>query len=114
MEFKIKDKVRELKFGIGFIRRLDEVYTVDMNGIPFGMGLTMANAQLQQFNPATLSEVIRCAATGNPSLRDVDNAIEEHAEDNDGLGDLFDEVLEELGKSPIVKDTMKRLKQVAK
>ena len=112
MEIEIKGKLRELKFGIGFIRKLDEVYTIDMNGIPFGMGLTMASAQLQQFNPATLSEVVRCASTGNPSLRDVDTALEEYAEEHDGLGELFDEVTEALGKSPLVKDTMERLKQV--
>ena len=54
MEFVINGKERELKFGIGFIRKLDDVYKVDYNGIEFGMGLNMANIQLQQFNPTAL------------------------------------------------------------
>lgn len=113
MEIEIKGKLRELKFGIGFIRKLDEVYTIERDGVEFGFGLAMANIQLQQYNPSALSEVIRCASTGNPSLRDVDNAIEEYAEENDGLGGLFDEVITELGKSPLVKDTMKRMTEIA-
>lgn len=112
MEIEIKGKLRELKFGIGFIRKLDEAYTVEMHGIPFGMGLTMASAQLQQYNPTALSEVIRSASVGNPSLRDVDKAIENYAEEHDGLGDLFEEVIGEMGKSPIVKDTMKRMENM--
>lgn len=113
MEIEIKGKLRELRFGIGFIRKLDQVYIVEMNGIPFGMGLTMASAQLNQYNPSALSEVIRCASTGSPSLRSVDKAVEEYAVENDGLGDLFDEVKEEMGKSPIVKDTMERQEKAA-
>lgn len=113
MELEIKGKLRELKFGIGFIRKLDEVYTVEREGVQFGMGLAMANIQLQQYNPSALSEVIRCASTGNPSLRDVDNAVEEYAEENDGLGGLFEEIIEELGKSVTVKDTMTRMSQLA-
>lgn len=114
MELNIGGKSRELRFGIGFIRKLDDVYTVEMNGIPFGIGLTMASAQLQQYNPAALSEVVRCASNGNPSLRDVDNAIEEYADKNDGLGELFELVIGEMGKSSVVKDTMKKLDQTQK
>lgn len=112
MEIEINGKLRELKFGIGAIRKLDAVYQLEMEGIQFGAGLMMASAQLQQYNPTALSEVIRCAATGNPSTRQVDNAIEKYAEENDGLGELFDEVIDELGKSPVAKDTTQRLKNL--
>ena len=108
MEFVINGKERELKFGIGFIRKLDDVYKVDYNGIAFGMGLNMANIQLQQFNPTALSEVIQAAVKGVTSQKQVDEALEEYADENDGLGDLFEQVIEEMGKSAIVKDSLTR------
>ena len=113
MEFVINGKERELKFGIGFIRKLDDVYKVDYNGIEFGMGLNMANVQLQQFNPTALSEVIRSAIKGNVSQRQVDEALEEYADENDGLGSLFELVMDEMGKSTSVKDSLNRAQQLA-
>ena len=112
MEFEINGKERELKFGIGFIRKLDEVYKVDYNGIEFGMGLNMANVQLQQFNPTALSEVIQAAVRGVTSQKQVDEALENYAEENNGLGDLFEQVIEEMGKSTIVKDSLKRVENL--
>ena len=112
MEFVINGKERELKFGIGFIRKLDDVYKVDYNGIEFGMGLNMANIQLQQFNPTALSEVIQAAVRGVTSQKQVDEALEDYAEENDGLGDLFEQIIEEMGKSAIVKDSLKRVQQM--
>ena len=112
MEFVINGKERELKFGIGFIRKLDEVYKVDYNGIEFGMGLNMANIQLQQFNPTALSEVIQAAVRGVTSQKQVDEALENYAEENNGLGDLFEQVIEEMGKSAIVKDSLKRVESL--
>ena len=112
MEFEINGKERELKFGIGFIRKLDDVYKVDYNGIEFGMGLNMANIQLQQFNPTALVEVIHAAVRGVTSQKQVDEALEVYAEENDGLGDLFEQIIEEMGKSAIVKDSLKRVENL--
>ena len=82
------------------------------SGIEFGMGLNMANIQLQQFNPTALSEVIRAAIRGVTSQKQVDEALEDYAEENDGLGDLFEQVIEEMGKSTIVKDSLKRVESL--
>src|SRR5699024_8693937 len=108
MEFVMNGKERVLKFGIAFIRKLDDVYKVDYNGIEYGMSLNMANIQLQQFNPTALSEVIQAAVRGVTSQKQVDEALEDYAEENDGLGDVFEQVIEEMGKSAIVKDSLKR------
>lgn len=113
MEFEINGQAKEMKFGIGFIRSLDDVYKAEVNGVSFGMGLNMAMIQLQQYSPSTLSEVIRAAAKGNPRLKDVDNAIEAYAEENDGLESLFEEVIEEVGKSAITKATLKRMQALS-
>lgn len=112
MLFEINGKERELKFGIGFIRKLDEVYKAEVSGVSFGMGLNMANVHLQQFNPSALSEVIHAAVKGNVSLKQVDDAVEEYADEHGGLGNLFDEVLSEMGKSTIVKDSLKRVQNL--
>ena len=113
MEFVINGKERELKFGIGFIRKLDDVYKVDYNGIEFGMGLNMANIQLQQFNPKALVEVIHAAVRGVTSQKQVDEAVEDYADENDGLGELFELIMEEMGKSAIVKDSLTRAQNLA-
>lgn len=111
MELKIKGISKELRFGTGFVRKLDEVYQVKMSGIEFGAGLLMANMQLSQMNPTALSDVIRCAVKGNLKQIELDNFIDDYAEENDGLKGLFDEVVGEMGKSFVVKDTMKQTEQ---
>jgi len=112
MLFTINGKEQELKFNIGFIRALNKVYTADMNGISFGMGLNMANVQLQQYDPSGLTEVIRAALKGKFKLETIDEAVELYAEENDGLGGLFEAIIEEMGKSVVVKDTMKRTEKL--
>lgn len=114
MELEIGGIKRELRFGTGFIRKLDEINKVNMNGIEFGVGLIIANTQLQQMNPAGLSTIIRCAAKGNLKEREVDNFLDDYADENGGLKELFDEVSNELGKSTVIKDTLDKLKQVQK
>ncbi len=111
MELTINGKVRQLRFGVGFVRKLDEIYQVSMSGIEFGAGLIMANMQLAQMNPAALSDVIICASSGKVTERQVDGFIDDYAEEHDGLKELFEEVEAELGKSLVVKDTMKQANQ---
>lgn len=108
MKLEIKGIEKELRFGTGFVRKLDEIYQVNMKGIEFGAGLIVSNLQLTQMNPAALSDVIRCAVKGNPKQVDVDSFLDDYADENDGLKDLFEEVISEMGKSSVVKDTMDR------
>lgn len=117
MEFLVNGKEYELKFGLAFIRQLDEKFKVDYQGIEFGMGINLANMGLNQLNPATLSDIIKAAATHSgkaPKQQDVDNAIDEYAEKNDGLDQLFADVIEEMGKSPTIKGTAKKFEEMAK
>lgn len=113
MLLEINGKEKELRFDIGFIRQLDELYKADANGLSFGMGLQMATIQLQSYNPTALSDVVRCAVKGKPRLQEIDDAIYNYAEENRDLEGLFEEVIEELGKSPVVKATLKRMKQMS-
>lgn len=109
MEFLINGKERELKFGIGFIRKLDEIYTAEQDGLEFGIGLIGATMQLRMKNPTALSDIIQAATVGSITQRQVDIAVEEYADENDGLNDLFVELEEEMGKSTVVKDSLNNL-----
>lgn len=117
MEFKIADKEYQLKFGIKFIRELDKIYKVDYQGMKFGMGVNLAFMNLNQYNPTALAQVISAAVSHEqspPKIYQVDNAIEDYALENDGLSTLFEDLLDELGKSPVAKDTLKVFKKNAK
>ena len=111
MKLKIKNKEQELKFNIGFIRRLDELHSVDIDvlgvDMQFGVGLITANVQLQQYSPTMLSDVIRAAASC--SQAEADKAIEDYAEEHGSLDKLFAEVHAELKKSPVVKTTLAKM-----
>ena len=111
MKLKIKNKEQQLKFNIGFIRRLDEIHNVELDvlgvDMQFGVGLISANVQLAQYSPVILSDVIRAAA--NCSQAEADKAIEDYAEEHGSLDKLFKEVSVELKKSPVVKTTLKEM-----
>lgn len=115
MEFTVKEKTYELKFGLAFIRQLDEKFKVNYQGMEFGMGIIQAMAGLQQYNPTTLADVLKAAATHSgkaPKQYDVDEALDEYAEEHDGLEQLFEDIIEEMGKSKTVKATQDKLKKV--
>ena len=117
MLFEIAGKEYELKFGLKFIRELDKAYTVNYEGLEFGMGVNMAYTGLLQYNPSTLAEVIKAATahlSSSPRINQIDEAIEQYAEENDGLDQLFEDVIEELGKSKVTKTTIEKFKATAK
>lgn len=117
MKFEIAEKEYELHFGIKFVRQLDELYRVDYQGLEFGMGVNFAFLGLNQYNPATLGDVIRSAVSyekSPPILKHIDESIESYADEHNGLGELFEIIIDEMGKSSVVKDTLERFKANAK
>lgn len=106
MQFKVQNKEQELRFGVGFVRRLDKKYFTAREGIEFGIGLHLTYPMLAARNITILSDIIRCALPGTVSELSVDNAIDKYADENDGLGTLFDEVIEGLKTSNSLKDTI--------
>lgn len=116
MEFAINGKKFELKFGMKFARELDKIYKVDYQGLQFGMGINMAFMGIQQKNPTTLTDVIKAAISHHdvvPSVNDIDEALEQYAEENDGFDKLFADLAEVLGKSAVVKSTIKSFQSLA-
>lgn len=106
MELKVQNKLQELKFGIGFVRKLDKKYFTSKGGIEFGLGLHLAYPMLLSRNLTVLSDVIRCAIAGTVSELSVDNALDAYAEENDGLETLFEDVIEGLKNSNSLKATI--------
>lgn len=114
MNFKIKGQEVKLKFGLKFCRSLDEVYKVDYQGLEFGMGVNMAFMGLQQHNPVAISEVIKAATSHVGFTTDeIDEAVEQYAEENNGLQKIIDNLLDELGKSQVVAMTIDHFKRSA-
>lgn len=95
-----------VKFGIGFVRELDEKYFVkNAAGTKFGAGLETKIPMLLTGDAVTLSEFIytgTCAEEKRPSQKEVDDYVDQ-VED---IEKLFDEVAEELKKHNATKKQM--------
>lgn len=108
MQVKINNKEVELKFGVKFVRELDKVAGLDVNGASFGMGLTKSIPALKTADPAVLADVIYSAASTNkafrPSQDDVDNFIDDYDGD---LEKLFDDVTKEMSAANAIKVALK-------
>ncbi|MGX9816624.1 tail assembly chaperone [Leuconostoc mesenteroides] len=108
MQVKINNKEVKLKFGVKFVRELDKVAGLDVNGASFGMGLTKSVPALNTADPAVLADVIYSAASTNkafrPSQDDVDNFIDDYDGD---LEKLFDDVIKEMSAANAIKVALK-------
>ncbi|HFI0463822.1 TPA: tail assembly chaperone [Streptococcus suis] len=109
MEFKVNGNLHTLKFGIGFLFKLDEVYKAEHEGMKLGAGIQLAYPSLLMMSVPALARIIHCALPNGVSLGQVNEAIEEYADDHDGLEGLFDAVVEGLAKSNVIKDTINKL-----
>lgn len=111
MQIKINDKEVELKFGVKFVRELDKVAGLDLNGASFGMGLTKSIPSLNTADPAVLADVIYSAAATKkafrPSQDDVDDFIDNYEDD---LEKLFDDVIKEMSQANAIKVALKNAK----
>lgn len=112
MEIEIKGKDTELKFNFRFIRKMDAIYRIEQDGLEMSMGVSMAYNALNMYSVNDLVNVIHASSVEKVSRKDVEESIESYAEENDGLEGLFDEVQDELGKSPLTKATIQRFKKL--
>ena len=109
MVINIKNNDYEVRFGIAFVRALDEKYYVQSKtGIKFGTGMETRIPLLLTYDPITLSEFLylgTCTEKKRPSQMDVDAYVDQ-VEDIDAL---FDEVIQELKKQNATKKKMETL-----
>lgn len=111
MKIKIKGKEVELKFGVKFVRVLDQVAGVDVQGASFGMGLSKSIIGIRTADPAFLADVIYSATAtvkdARPSRDDVDDFIDEYEGD---LEKLFDDVSKEMSQANAIKVALKNVR----
>ena len=110
MHLEVQGVNQELKFNIGFIVRLDEIYKIEQSGIEFSAGLQSAYPQLLMLSVSALLNVVKCALPKAVPDKEIKVAIENYAEENDGLEGLFDGVIAGLKESKITKATIGKLK----
>ncbi len=113
MELTINGKEQQLKFGFGFIRALDEKYKFEQNGMKMGFGINMAYTFLDQYQPEALIEVIY-AGTKGVSRKDIETYIEDYSEEQGELEPLFEQLKDEMGKSGMIKSTLKKFQKQTK
>lgn len=109
MEIKINGKNVELNFGVAFVRELDKVAGMKVNGQSFGFGLTKSLPALQAYDPAVLADVLYCAAWDNKP-RPTQKAIDEFIDTNSDLEKVFAEVNKAIAESNAVKVAAKNMK----
>lgn len=113
MEIEIAGRSRKLIFGIGFVRELDKTFQAEAFNMKFGMGVTLSLNQLRQGNVAAAADVIRCALNNNVPQRTIDEMVEKTAEE-EKVDELIQELIDEMGKSPVVKNQMKKAEEATK
>ncbi|MCT3053602.1 tail assembly chaperone [Leuconostoc mesenteroides] len=110
MQVKINNKEVELKFGVKFVRELDKVAGLDVNGASFGMGLTKSIPALNTADPAVLADVIYSAASTNKAFRPSQDDVDDFIDDYDGdLEKLFDDVTKEMSAANAIKVALKNV-----
>lgn len=99
----------EVKFGIAFIRQLDEKYFIkNQQGVKFGTGLETKVPMLLTGDAVTLSEFLylgTCTEAKRPTQKEIDNYVDEAAD----IEGLFDTVVDELKKHNATRLKMQEL-----
>lgn len=118
MKFTIAGKEYPIVAGMDFINQMDKHYVMeDGKGIKFGLGINLGYTYILQKNPTVLQNFFMSALhhrKDKPTAAEIEKAITKYAEENGGLGSLFDEVGKLLEKSPLTADTVKHFKKTAK
>ena len=108
MNLDINGKVIEVKFTIGAIEALDKKYVMNQGGARFGMGVSSVLAYLNQYNPVVLREIIEAVQVDNRKVGVSEVEAWLYTQD---IEKLCDEMLEELGKQPLTKAIVKRMRK---
>ena len=109
MEITINDKKIDLKFGVRFVRELDKIAAVEVNGQSFGFSLQKTLPALSAYDPVALSNVIYSASYG-AAKRPSQNEIDDWIDSIDTLPTLYKGIIKEIESSNATKLAAKNLK----
>lgn len=108
----IGKKDYSLSFGFDFINELDKFHFAEINGIKYGMGLTMLLTGLADENPTALRDLIKAGLSTEPQKptnKEVEEFIMELADQSEeGLNPVFESYLEEVKKQPLLKGKVQK------
>ena len=113
MEIKLGDQTKEVKFGLQMIDELDKVYVIKTGGAEFAMGLNLAFNYLQSRNPSAISNVLK-ACFPHVAKEKINTYVEGFAAEHGTLEPLFEQLLDEMGKHPLLTATLNNFKKTAR
>lgn len=109
MRLEINDKPVDLKFSFEFIERMDKRFAADDRANDMGVGLSVGLGLLERtYSPTTLVDVVY-AATDGVSKDNIKKFVENYAVENESLEPLFDEIIAEIKKAPMLTATLKKM-----
>lgn len=98
MNIEINGTDYEVRFGIAFVRALDERYHTDgKNGSTFGLGLESTLPFVLTGDAVKLSEVIH-TGTAHLKKRPTTAQVDDYVDSHENIDELFAEVIDELKK----------------
>ena len=110
MTLEIAGKAYTLHFGLGFLREMNRIKSVEMENAKMGYGaMVLVNAGFALGDPLAFVDVIR-AATANSPQKPSDEELESWLEElivTDKYNDVSRDVFEEIKKSQLLKLAMK-------
>lgn len=105
MKLDINGKSIEVKFTIGAIKKLDNIYFAKQSGSKFGMGVNQLYSYLKNYNPVALANALDV-------VQDTVGISEiEHWLETQNIEKLCDGLMVELSKQPMTKATIKNLER---
>lgn len=113
MRIEIGGKEEVLKIRLREMRKLDEKYgeelakSMDMSGANLGFGVLYAIQILSMGNSVSVPEILKEILPDGYTLEEVDSFVEEYAENN-SIDKLIEELIELLGKSPLLSKRLKK------
>jgi hypothetical protein len=111
MNLTINGKDQELKFGFGFVNKMDVEFKIEQNGMDMGMGVGLGKTLLEStYSLKCLKKIIK-AATDKTNDREIEVAIENYAEEHDDITSLYEDLLDEMGKSSLLKPMISKFEE---
>lgn len=113
MNISINGKDVELKFGIGFVRDMDKRKEQEVEGMKFGVGLTIALELIDNSNSIdALLEVVQSAIKheGEYTIEEIITALEELNEEEQAV--FLESLEQKLKTSPVVQASYQKMKKM--
>ncbi|MDV4829879.1 tail assembly chaperone [Enterococcus faecium] len=107
LNYEIEGKNVEVKFTLGAINALDQIYSVEMHGIKFGFGVQHVLSDLEQGSPIAVFNVLQAVQVDNVKVGKF--AIEKFMMENDNVEQLCEDIIEEIKKQPLTKAIAKKM-----